>query len=145
MKPRPLFVGSTIVALMGLTAASASAAPRAACSILTLNEVRDIVGLPVTVVDMASFAPTERGSITVSNCSYGLPTGKRMVKVSLMWGPSAHLAENQEAYLKRHKESSAIKGDVFVLTAVIDTSSGKGGIYNQAAGQKLLAAALQKL
>ena len=144
MKTSQLFLGSIIAVSVGVVSASALATQPAACSVLTLAEVRAIVAAPVVVSDPSSFPPATKGSVTTSNCTYVLPKGKRAVKVSLMWAPSAHLTEALQFYDKRHKEAAAIKGDVLVLTAVIDNGS-TGMTYDQAAGQALLTAALHKL
>ncbi|MDQ6940948.1 MAG: hypothetical protein M3169_00330 [Candidatus Eremiobacteraeota bacterium] len=103
--------------------------------------MRAIVGAPVVVQSLGSFAPTVRNGTTISNCTYGLPNGSTGAKVTLTWGPHEKLVQFDQFYGKRHKESPSIKGDVFVLTAVL-----KGGTaFDYAAGQKLLAAALAKL
>lgn len=121
------------------------AAQPAASSVLPLTEVSAIVGVPVVVSEPSSFSPTAKGDTTVSNCTYlGQSANIRNAKLTLMWASTAKLAETNEYYIKRHKEASAIKGDVLVLAAVMDVAK-SGTTYDRAASEKLLAAALQKL
>jgi hypothetical protein len=114
---------------------------------MSLAQTSAIVGFPVTVYGAASFAPTAREGFTTSNCSYLEKTGvagSRVARLTLMWGPSPKLAQVHEYYVRRHKESSALKGDVLVLASV--TAPTTAGLnYNARAGDKLLSAALQKL
>jgi hypothetical protein len=127
------------------TSASASAAQRAACSVLTLVEVRAIVGGQVVVFDAGSAAPATRNEMTISNCTYTLPNGNGpSARVTLMWAPSAKLAETNTFYLKRNKELPSIKGNVLVLASVTGVKNGDM-TFDRAASQKLLAAVLKKL
>jgi hypothetical protein len=111
---------------------SVSAAPQAACSLLSVETVRAIVGSPVVVFEPGSSAPTVRGDTTFSTCTYTVP--KRLAgsaTFTLMWGPAATLAATYSFYTKRHQEQSRMKGDLLVLASVrngkeIDTAaSGK--------------------
>ena len=138
-------VSITSAILFLFTGASASAAQRAACSVLTLADVRAIVGDQVVVFDAGSTAPTKKNETTISNCTYSLPNfNGRSARVTLMWGPSAKLAETNRYYLERNKELPSIKGDVLVLASVTGLKNG-GMTFDQAASQELLAAILKKL
>lgn len=144
MKASQLLRGSiAAVILVCMATASASAAPRAACSVLSLADVRVIVGAPVGIYKPGSFAPTVRGQNTISNCTYTVQNANgRGARLTLMWG--AKLAQTQQFYDKRHKELASIKGDVLVLASV--TNATQAGItFDQPASKKLLEAALHKL
>jgi hypothetical protein len=121
------------------------AAPRAACSVLALSEVRAIAGAAVAVYDPGSSAPTQQGRMTFSSCTYTLPglngPGARLM---LMWGSSADLAATNAFYVKRHKETGRIKGDAFILASVTNTKNG-GISFDRPASSKLLEAAVPKL
>jgi hypothetical protein len=140
-----LITAGMILATSGWAAAS----PRAACPLLPLEEVRVLVGAPVTVFTPDLSTPATRGDTTFATCVYltvdgaGHPAKGRSARFSLMWAPKAKLAETNELYTKRHVEAPGIKGDVLVLAWVGNASSGKAGDW--AASQKLLAAVLQKL
>jgi hypothetical protein len=127
----------------------AAAGPRAACPLLSLEEVRALVGAPVSVYLPDLSTPSTRADTTFATCTYVVVDAEghlakgRSAKFSLMWAPKAKLSETNDFYLKRHIEAPAIKGDVLVLAWVGDVSHGKGGDW--AASQKLLAAVLQKL
>jgi hypothetical protein len=131
------------------TSARAAANVRPACTVLSLEEVRVLVGSPVSVFMPDLSTPATRGDTTVSTCTYsvqdaaGHPAQGRSAKFTLMWGPKAKLSETNDFYTKRHIEAPAIKGDVLVLAWVGNVSNGKAGDW--AASQKLLAAVLQKL
>ena len=143
--PHLHLVSITVAILFFFTGASASAAQRAACSVLTLADVRAIVGDQVVVFDAGSAAPTTNNEMTISNCTYSLPNfNGRSARVTLMWGPSAKLAETNKYYLERNKELPSIKGDVFVLASVTGLKNGDM-TFDRAASQKLLAAVLKKL
>ncbi|MEP6833251.1 MAG: hypothetical protein ABJB74_07645 [Gemmatimonas sp.] len=120
-------------------------AQRAACSVLTLEEVRAIVTAPVDVFAAGSSAPTTSNGITTSNCTYVMTTkNSRGARVTLMWGTSAKLSETNAYYVKRNKELSAIHGDVLILASVTQGSA-TGLTYDRPASEKLLAATLKKL
>ena len=143
--PHLHLVSITTAILFFFTGASASAAQRAACSVLTLADVRAIVGDQVVVFDAGSAAPTTENETTISNCTYSLPNfNGRSARVTLMWGPSAKLAETNKYYLERNKELPSIKGDVFVLASVTGLKNGDV-TFDRAASQELLAAVLKKL
>ena len=143
--PHLHLVSITVAILFFFTGASASAAQRAACSVLTLADVRAIVGDQVVVFDAGSAAPTTNNEMTISNCTYSLPNfNGRSARVTLMWGPSAKLAETNKYYLERNKELPSIKGDVFVLASVTGLKNGDM-TFDRAASQELLAAVLKKL
>ena len=143
--PHLHLVSITVAILFFFTGASASAAQRAACSVLTLADVRAIVGDQVVVFDAGSAAPTTNNEMTISNCTYSLPNfNGRSARVTLMWGPSAKLAETNKYYLERNKELPSIKGDVFVLASVTGLKNGDV-TFDRAASQELLAAVLKKL
>ena len=123
--PHLHLVSITAAILFLFTGASASAAQRAACSVLTLAEVRAIVGDQVVVFDAGSAAPTTKNETTFSSCTYTLPNANgRSARVSLMWAPSAKLAETNKYYLERNKELPSIKGDVLVLASVTGVKNG---------------------
>jgi hypothetical protein len=140
-----LVAAGTVWALGGPAAAS----PRAACDVLSLAEVRDLVGAPVSVFTPALSTPATRGDTTYATCVYstldaaGRPAKGRSAKINLMWAPKAKLVEANDIYTKRHAEASAIKGDVLVLAWVGTASGEKAGDWP--ASQKLLAAVLKKL
>ena len=131
------------------TSGRAAASPRPACSLLSLEEVRVLVGSPVSVFMPDLSTPATRGDTTVSTCTFsiqdaaGHPAKGRRAKFTLMWAPKAKLSETNAFYTKRHIEAPAMKGDVLVLACVGSVSNGKAGDW--AASQKLLAAVLQKL
>ena len=128
---------------------SALAGPRAACDLMPLEQIRGLVGAPVSIFAPASSTPAVRGEVTIATCTYvvmdaaGHVAKGRSGKFSLMWAPQAKLQEANDFYVKRHDEAAAIKGDVLVLAWVGDPSAGKAGDWD--ASQKLLAAVLQKL
>jgi hypothetical protein len=143
-------LASLIVTGMSLAASGRAAANvRPACTVLSLEEVRALVGAPVSVFMPDLSTPATRGDTTVSTCTYsiqdaaGHPAKGRSAKFTLMWAPKAKLSETNDFYAKRHIEASAVKGDVLVLAWVGNVSNGKAGDW--AASQKLLAAVLQKL
>jgi hypothetical protein len=141
-----LVTAGLVVAAAGLATA---ASPRAACGVLSLAEVRGVVGAQVTVFEAGSSSPTTRGDATMSTCTYvmtdagGHPANGPGAKFTLMWGSKAKLAETNEFYTKRHIEAPGVKGDVLVVAWVGSPSNGKAGDWS--ASQKLLAAVLQKL
>ncbi len=131
------------------TSGRAVAGTRAACDLLPLEEVRALVGSPVSVFMPDLSTPTTRGDTTFSTCTYvvldaaGHGAKGRSAKFTLMWGPKAKLSETNDFYTKRHMEAPALKGDVLVLAWVGNVADGKAGDW--AASQKLLAAVLKKL
>jgi len=145
MKISGLMVSALAVAIAGyMTPTAANAAPRAACSVLSLAEVRAIVGAPVTVFQSGSPGPTVQGDSTYSTCTYTINAPGKAARVSLMWGPSATLAKMYTFYVKRNKELPQIKGGALVLASVTDTSH-HSMEYDTPASKKLLAAAIAKL
>ena len=144
------FLGSFVTAcLIVATAGRATASPRVACDVLSLAEVRSLVGAQMVVFEAGSSAPTTRGDSTVSTCTYvltdagGHPANGLGAKFTLMWAPKAKLAQSNDFYIKRHIEASGMKGDVLVVAWIGSPSDGKAGDWS--ASQKLLAAVLQKL
>jgi hypothetical protein len=135
--------------LLLVASGSTLAGPRPACDVLPLEQVRALVGSPVSIFAPASSTPAVRGDVTIATCTYvvmdaaGHVAKGRSGKFSLMWAPQSKLQEANDFYVKRHDEAPAIKGDVLVLAWVGDPSAGKAGDW--AASQKLLAAVLQKL
>ncbi len=131
------------------TSGRAAAGARPACPLLSLEEVRVLVGAPVSVFMPDLSTPATRGDTTSATCTYvaldaaGHPAKGRSAKFTLIWAPKAKLSETNDFYTKRHIEAPAIKGDVLVLAWVGNVSNGKAGDW--AASQKLLAAVLQKL
>src|SRR6476661_9574170 len=107
--------------LIVAAAGRATAAPRAACEVLSLAEVRNLVGAQVSVFEVGSSLPTTRGDSTMSTCTYvmtdaaGHPANGLGAKFTLMWAPKTKLAETNDFYTKRHIEASGIKGDILVL------------------------------
>ena len=145
MKVSLLIVGTLAVAVIGwMASAPANAAPRAACSVLSLADVRAIVAAPVTVYQASSPGPTAQGDSTYSTCTYTLNRPGRSARVSVMWGPSAALAKFYKFYVQRNKELPQIKGGALVLASVTD-SSNHTLAYDTPASKKLLAAAIAKL
>ena len=126
-----------------------TASPRTACEVLSLAEVRTLVGAQMTVFEPGSSPATTHGDSTMSTCTYVLTDASGHAakglgaKFSLMWAPKTTLAQTNDFYTKRHIEASGIKGDVLVLAWVGSPSDGKAGDWS--ASQKLLAAVLQKL
>ena len=149
MSPFSSVASKAAIALLLLSGGSALAGPRAACDLMPLEEIRGLVGAPVSIFAPASSTPAVRGDVTIATCTYvvmdaaGHVAKGRSGKFSLMWAPQAKLQEASDFYVKRHDEAPAIKGDVLVLAWVGDPSAGKAGDW--AASQKLLAAVLQKL
>jgi hypothetical protein len=131
--------------LVATQSSSASAAPQAACSLLTLAEVRAIVGSTVEIYQPSSAGPTVHGVNTVSNCVY-MPHGTADTWkgagsgfYSLMWGPAASLTTGYNIYMQRHW-LARIKGDVLVTATVSN-----GRKLDPKASGKLLEAVLKKL
>jgi hypothetical protein len=149
MSSSGLLASLVTTGMLLVTSGRAAASPRPACTLLSLEEVRVLVGSPVSVFMPDLSTPATRDDTTVSTCTYvvvdaaGHPAKGGSAKFSLMWAPKAKLSETNDFYTKRHIEAPAIKGDVLVLAWVGNTSSGKAGDW--AASQKLLAAVLQKL
>ena len=143
--PHLHLVPITAAILFLCTGASASAALRTACSVLTLTEVRAIVGDQVVVFAAGSADPTTTDEMTVSNCTYTLPNfSGRSARVNLLWGPSSKLAETHKFYLERNKELPSIKGEVLVLASVTGLKNG-AITFDLAASRELLVAVLKKL
>ena len=141
---RLLIISLAAAGLAVLAPAIASASPRSACSVLSLAEVRAIVGAPVTIYRPGSPEPTVQGNATYSTCTYALNKPGKAARVMLMWGPSASLNSLYKFYVKRHKELPQIKGDALVLASVTDTGHHSLD-YDMPASQKLLDAAVRKL
>ncbi len=144
------FVGSLVaVCLIVAAAGRATASPRSACDVLSLAEVRTLVGAPMQIFEAGSTPPTPRGDSTASTCTYvvtdagGHPANGPGAKFTLLWGPQAKLAQTSDYYIKRHIEASGMKGDVLVVAWIGSPANGKAGDWP--ASQKLLAAVLQKL
>ena len=135
--------------LIVAAAGRATASPRAACEVLSLAEVRNLVGAQVSVFEAGSSLPTTRGDSTMSTCTYvmtdagGHPANGLGAKFTLMWAPKAKLAETNDFYTKRHIEAPSIKGDVLILAWIGNSANGEAGDWS--ASQKLLAAVLKKL
>src|SRR4029077_16276770 len=135
--------------LMVVAASRVTANPRAACDVLSLAEVRSLVGAQVVVFEAGSSPATTRGDSTVSTCTYvltdasGHPANGLGAKFTLMWGPKDKLTQSNDYYVKRHIEASGMKGDVLVGAWIGNASKGKAGDWS--ASQKLLAAVQQKL
>lgn len=145
MKISRLLFGAVAVAIVGfMVPAPANAAPRAACSVLSLAAVQAIVGAPVTVYQASSPGPTVQGDSTYSTCTYTLNKPGKAARVSVMWGPSAALSKLYRFYAQRNKELPQIKGGALVLASVTDTSH-HSMEYDTPASKKLLAAAIAKL
>jgi hypothetical protein len=131
------------------TSGRAAAAVRPACTLLSIEEVRAVVGAPVSVFMPELSTPATRAGAMVSTCTYvaqdaaGHPAKGRSAKFTLMWAPKAKLSETNDFYTKRHIEAPGIKGDVLVVAWVGDGSHQKPSDW--ADSQKLLAAILQKL
>ena len=131
------------------TSGRAAAGARPACPLLSLEEVRVLVGAPVSVFMPDLSTPATRGDMTSATCTYvaldaaGHPAKGRSARFTLIWAPKAKPSETNDFYTKRHIEAPAIKDDVLVLAWVGNVSNGKAGDW--AASQKLLAAVLQKL
>ncbi len=147
MHQKSRFIGIFVAAamLVATRSSSVSASPQAACSLLTLAEVRSIIGPTVVVFQPSSAGPTVRGNHTDSSCVYMPPGSPKDWKsagsgsVFLMWGPSATLSAGYNAYAQRHM-AARIKGDVLVTATV---SNGKK--LDPTASGKLLDAVLKKL
>jgi hypothetical protein len=144
------FLGSLVTAcLIVAVAGPATASPRSACDVLSLAEVRSLVGAQVAVFEAGSSPPATRGDSTMSTCTYvmmdagGHPANGPGAKFTLMWAPKAKLAQTNDFYTKRHIEAPGMKGDVLVAAWVGSPSNGTAGDWS--ASQKLLAAVLQKL
>jgi len=143
------FLGSFVAAGLIVMAARATASPRAACDVLSLAEVRTLVGAQMAVFEAGSSPATTRGDSTMSTCTYvltdasGHPANGLGAKFTLMWAPQAKLAQSNDFYTKRHIEASGMKGDVLVVAWIGSPSNGKAGDWS--ASQKLLAAVLQKI
>ncbi len=149
MSSSSLAASSVAVLVLLLSSGSTLAAPRAACDLLPLDDVRALVGAPVSIFAPELSTPAVRGDLTVSTCTYlvkdaaGHLVKGRGAKFSLMWAPRAKLQEASDYYVKRHAEAPGIKGDVLALAWVGDASAGIAGDWD--ASQKLLAAVLGKL
>ncbi|MCK9686820.1 hypothetical protein [Scleromatobacter humisilvae] len=149
MSSSGLSASSVAVLVLLLSSGPTIAAPRTACDLLTLDDVRALVGAPVSIFAPELSTPAVRGDLTVSTCTYVLKDAAghlakgRGAKFSLMWAPQAKLQEASDFYVKRHAEAPGIKGDVLVLAWVGDASAGIAGDWD--ASQRLLAAVLRKL
>ncbi|HEY5094084.1 MAG TPA: hypothetical protein VII69_03095 [Candidatus Eremiobacteraceae bacterium] len=131
-------------ALACLAPAAANAAPRAACGLFSLAEIRAVLAEPVVSMIAGTPAPTVRGDATLSTCTYALPkTFKDGSSFTLMWAPAAELAQTAKFYAQR-KATTQMKNNVLVLATVTKTSGGTA-VIDQVASKKLLAAILAKL
>ncbi len=143
-----LLASFVMACLIAAPAARVNASPRSACDVLSLAEVRTLVGAQMAVFEAGSSPATTRGDATVSTCTYvlmdagGHPANGLGAKFTLMWASKAKLAETNDFYTKRHIEASGVKGDVLVVAWIGSPSTGKAGDWP--ASQKLLAAVLQK-
>lgn len=144
------WVGSIVTACLIVAAAGrVTASPRSACDVLSLAEVRTLVGAQMVVFEAGSTPPTTRNDATASTCTYvvtdagGRPAKGPGAKFTLLWGSKAKLAQTSDYYAKRHIEASGMKGDVLVVAWIGNPSQGKVGDWS--ASQKLLAAVLEKL
>lgn len=144
-----LLCALSVTSILSAVDGPAVAKPRAACDVLPLAQVRELVGAPVSVFSPSLSTPATRGDTTYATCMYspldaaGRPVKGRNAKINLMWAPKAKLLEVNGVYTKRHMEASAIKGDVLVLAWVGNPSDGKAGDWT--VSTKLLAAVLGKL
>jgi hypothetical protein len=143
-------VGSVITASLILAGTGRGiASPRAACDVLSLTEIRSLVGAQLVVFAAGSSAPTTRGDSTMSTCTYvmtdaaGHPANGLSAKFTLMWAPEEKLTQSGDFYAKRHIEASGMKGDILVVAWIGSPANGKAGDWS--ASQKLLAAVLAKL
>jgi hypothetical protein len=141
---RLLIISFVAAGFAVLAPAIASASPRSACSVLSLAEVRAIVGAPVTIYRPGTSEPTMQGNSTYSTCTYSLNVPGKAGRVMLMWGPSAEVNRMYNFYVKRHKELPQIKGGALILASVTDTG-GHSMVYDMPASQRLLDAAVRKL
>jgi hypothetical protein len=145
MKVSRYFIISLAVAgLACIAPTQANASPRSACSVLTVAEVRAIVGAPVTIFRPQSPEPTVQGNSTYSTCTYSINKPGKAARVMLLWGPSATLDSLYKFYVKRHKELPQIKGDALILASVTDSGNDRF-VFDLPASQKLLDAAVRKL
>ena len=142
--------GSLITAGLILAGAGRGiASPRAACDVLTLAEIRSLVGAQVEVFAAGSSAPITRGDSTVSTCTYvmtdaaGHPAKGLSAKFTLMWAPKDKLTQSNDFYAKRHIEATGMKDDILVVAWIGSPADGATGDWS--ASQKLLAAVLAKL
>ncbi len=147
MKISSILFGSLAAAVLVAGAgAPANAGASNACAMLSLAEVRSLVGAPVSVFQAGSSAPSTRGDTTFTTCTYtmmanGHVAAGRSATFSLMWAPAAKLAQTSRFYATDpHKRPTAIKGGLIVLSWV-----GNGAVGDWPADQKLLAAVLQRL
>ena len=146
MKNSRLHLVLTITVILFIfSGASANAAQRGACSVLTLAEVRAIAGAPVVVLAAASDQPMVTDEMTLSNCMYTLPSGPgRVVHVQLMWAPKVNLEQIAKFTGKQNQALTSIKGDVLVLASVTGMKDNVR-TFDRAASQQLLTALLNKL
>src|SRR5450432_3078342 len=95
----------------------ATASPRSACDVLSLAEIRSLVGAQMAVFEAGSSPPTTRGDSTMSTCTYvmtdvgGHPATGLGAKFTLMWAPNAKLVQTNDYYTKRHIEAPGVKGE----------------------------------
>ena len=144
-KTRIFGIAVAAATLVAAHSSSVSAAPQAACSLMTLAEVRAIIGPTVVIFQPSSVGPTVHGANTMSNCVFLPPGSADTWKgagsgfYTLTWGPAASLTTGLKVYAQRHW-LARIKGDVLVTATV---SNGKK--VDAAASNKLLEAVLRKL
>lgn len=145
MKSSHLLATALAAAAMAcIIPAAANAAPRAACGLFSIAEIRTILAAPVVSMIEGTPPPTVRGDATFSTCTYALPkTFRDASSFTLMWAPSAELAQTAKFYAQK-KATTQTKNNVLVLATVTKTSGGTA-VIDHVASQKLLAAILAKL
>lgn len=140
---RGAVLGAMLTAGVG---ARAGAAMPAACSLLSLADVRAIVGAPVTVFhDQAPVMA--RDGLEATNCLYMVSLrGGLSASVWLGRGPASHVNAAHEAFAtqKERHGVNGVRGNTLVIVNVA-TPSGTGVTYQDATSAKLLAAVLKKL
>ena|GEM_PF-4499055 len=135
---------TAIAALACIAPAAANAAPRAACGLFSLAEIRTVLAAPVVSLIEGTPPPTVRGDATFSTCTYALPkTFRDGSSFTLMWAPAAELAQTAKFYAQK-KATTQMKNGVLVLATVTKTSGGTA-VIDRAASKKLLAAILARL
>jgi hypothetical protein len=141
----PIIGALAAAMLLSALPSNAATAKPSTCALLPLADVRAITGNQVQVYQPGSSAPTVSGNSTFSTCTYVVPNTKgRAATVTLMWAPSAKLKQTSDFYVERQKEATEIKGDVFIVASVTDSSTGTM-VYDHASSEKLLALAASKL
>jgi hypothetical protein len=140
---RGVVLGAMLAAGAG---APAGAAMPSACSVLSLADVRAIVGAPVTVFHDQAPVMAKDG-LEATNCLYmNSLAGGLSASVWLGRGPAAHVNAAHQAYatMKERHGANGISGNTLVVVSVA-TASRTGLTYQDATSAKLLAAVLKKL